>query len=137
MLVLGGLLVTEVLVGIGERILMPASSCRGNLGNSALIVVAIGVVIFTVTAAGTFWQRFLGRRIQRHGERTFQGLRATNPAVAPKVNARATKFFAGTRLTESMWNHPWLTALVAGAFAAVLFGAVIVVGTFTQPSTCG
>jgi hypothetical protein len=137
MLVLGGILVAEVVVGLGDRILMPASACRSNLGASALLVVGIGVLIFALTAAGTFWQRFLGRGIQRHGEHSIQVLRATNPEVAAKVNARVSRFTAGTRLTESMWKHPWLWALLAAAFAAALFGAVILFGTVTQPGTCG
>jgi hypothetical protein len=137
MLVLGGLLVSELIVGVGERMLMPESPCRSNLGGSALVVLVIGVLTFVFVALGTFWQRFLGRRMQGHAKRTFQHLREANPAVAERVAARATKFSAGTRLTESMWNHPWLTASVAAAFAVVLFGAVIVLGTLTQAGTCG
>jgi len=134
---LAAVVIVEVIAGLGEWLVMPASTCRGSLGNSAIVVVAFGVVMFSLTAAGTFWRRFIGRRMETLGQRRLEGLRTTNAPAARRVDSLVARFSWATRLTQSMWINPWLTALIAAGLLVAIFGALIVVGAALEPNSCG
>jgi hypothetical protein len=134
--VAGAIIAIELIAGLMEWLLMPASSCRNSLGSLALIVVGIGALIFGLTSAGTWWQGLIGRRILGAGQRRLEGLRETNPSRTSRIDAIG-KLFGGTQLTESIWNHPWLTGLVGGGFGVIVFGGLFIVGAWIQPNTCG
>jgi hypothetical protein len=93
--------------------------------------------MFGFASVGTLWRRFIGRRIERVGQRRLKSLHATDPLRAVRVEGLAGRFSGMTRLTNSIWSHPWLTAFFAAGFFVVLFGAFILAGTALEPNSCG
>ncbi len=134
---LAGVIAIELFAGVVEWLVMPASTCRNSLGTSAIAVFSFGLVMFAFTFAGTFWRRFVERRIERHGQRRVEALRTTAPSAAARSDGLVGRFSVFNRLTGSIWNHPWLTALIAAGLFIVLFGAFVLIGAALEPNSCG
>ena len=130
-------IVIELIAGVVEWLLMPASTCRLSLGSSAIVVVGFGIVMFGVTAAGIFWRRFVGRRIELQGQRSLESLRTRDPSRAVRVDRLTDRFSRVTRFVDSIWNHPWITALFGAGMFVVVFGALLLIGTALEANSCG
>src|SRR5207247_11222701 len=79
-------------------------------------------LMFAFTFAGTFWRRFVERRIERHGQRRVEALRTTAPSAAARSDGLVGRFSVFTRLTVSISNHSWPASLIAAVLSIFLFG---------------
>jgi len=106
-----------------------------------MVLVAIGLLMLVITALGTMWRAFVGRRLQRYGATRLDRLRASSPAAAKRVDQIEFRLFVRLprlrTLGDAMVTHPWLTGLSAGLSAIVIFGAIFAIGGWLEPNSCG
>ena len=140
-IILAVVAVIETVLLAVESLLIPTATCSRSLGSNLMVLVAIGLLMLVITALGTMWRAFVGRRLQRYGATRLDRLRASSPAAAKRVDQIEFRLFVRLprlrTLGDAMVTHPWLTGLSAGLSAIVIFGAIFAIGGWLEPNSCG